>query len=141
MDKLSQARDVGSLSDRGRLQNRIAGYFVVILGEVTDERYRDEVQHDRIDHFMRSKLRLQHSRYRCPGGADKNRSHTTKRHKQPGRQVCKRDSHPCCGKGCDIKLSFGADVKETAAESDEYCKASEDQWRRVEERVANTVWP
>jgi hypothetical protein len=40
--------------------------LVMILREVTDERDRDEVQHDRVDNFVRSKPCFQDSRNGAP---------------------------------------------------------------------------
>jgi len=65
-NKSTKMRDVSAWSNRRSLQYRIARDFVMILGEVTDERDRDEVQHDRVDNFVRSKPCFQDTRNGAP---------------------------------------------------------------------------
>src|SRR5690349_21177182 len=55
-NKLAEPRDVGAPTDRRAFQNRIALFPVVILREITDQRDGDEVQHDRVDYFVRTKI-------------------------------------------------------------------------------------
>src|SRR6185295_6088547 len=53
-DEVAEPRNMGTLTNLCRLHNRVARLFVMVLNEVTDESDADEVQHDRIDNFMRA---------------------------------------------------------------------------------------
>ena len=58
-----------AFTDRSRLQDRVTDNFVVILREVADQRDGDEVQHDRVDDFVRAKARFQHTGNGAPESA------------------------------------------------------------------------
>ena len=62
-------REIRAWTRRRGLHDRIAGNLVVILGEVTQQGDRDEVQHDRVDDFMRSELRFQQTWNASPNRA------------------------------------------------------------------------
>src|SRR5215510_1907725 len=110
-NEFAEMRDVGARPDHGSLHYRVAGNFVVILREVTDERDRDEVQHNRVDDFVRSELRFQDSGDTAPNRAGQDRSRTAQRNQEPRTQVGQSDSHPRCRKRRDVELTFGADVE------------------------------
>ena len=100
-----------ALTNRHRLHNRIAGNFVVILREVTDQRDGDEVQHDRVDDFMRAKPRFQDAGNRAPERAHQDRSHKTQRNQAATELVRECDSDPRGRERGDVELSFSADVE------------------------------
>src|SRR5947209_952315 len=64
-------------ADRRGLHDRVAGNLVMILSEVTEQRDRDEVQHDRVDDFMRSELRFEYPRDASPNCSRANRGDAT----------------------------------------------------------------
>ena len=140
-NEFTQRRNVCVYADGHRLQNRIAFLFIVILREVTDKRDGDEVQHDRVDDFMRAKLCFQDTRNRGPERAAEYGGGEAERNQKPRRQVCESDSDPRGCEGGDVELAFGADVEESAAEADENSEAGEDQRRGVKECVADAVGP
>src|SRR5207248_3899087 len=51
------------------------------------------------------------------------------------------ESDPCRGKRGNVKLSFSADVEQSAAKRNGDRQAGEDQRRRIEQCVANPVRP
>src|SRR6185503_15545689 len=98
-------------ADHRGLQNRVAALFVVILRKVTDQRHRNEVQHDRVDDLVRSKSRFQNARNRPPKGATEYRGEEAERNEQPWAEICELNSNPCCRERGDVELTFGADVE------------------------------
>src|SRR5207253_8468530 len=80
-NEFSQPSDVRARTNLSRLHNRITGNLVMILREVTYQRDGDEVQHDRVDDFMRSELRFEYSRDASPNCSRANRGDATHRHK------------------------------------------------------------
>ena len=52
---------------------------------------------------------------------------------KPGRSVGEDNSDPGSGKSRHVELAFGADVQQTATESDQDRKSGEDQGRGIEE--------
>ena len=71
--ELAQARDVSSPTDRNRLHDRITGRLVVVLHEVTQQRHGEEVQHDRVDDFVRTEARFEYAGNCSPNSAADNR--------------------------------------------------------------------
>ena len=69
-------------SDFSRLHDRIAGYLVMILRQIAAESDRNEVQHDRVDNFMRSKLRFQDAGNATPDRTSADRGDETERQQQ-----------------------------------------------------------
>ena len=76
----AETRDVSAPTDCRRLQNWIAGHFVMVLREVADQRDCYEIQHDRVDYFVRSEARFQNSGYSAPDGAHSNRRNNQNEH-------------------------------------------------------------
>src|SRR5688572_15707210 len=117
---------MGILPDLSRLHDRVARDLVEILCEVTDQRYRDKVEHDRVDHLVRAELCFEDSRDRSPNAACNNGGYHTQQDQQNGWQAIPRPvlflakdrnhgaakfyADPCrCERG-DIKLALGTDV-------------------------------
>src|ERR1700752_1245594 len=113
----------------------------MVLSEITDQSDRNEVQHDRVDDFMRTKLCFENTGNRTPQPTNENRGQKTHRNEKPGRQIREGDTDPGGRKCCDVKLTFSSDVEETTAEPDEHCKTSKNQWSRMKQCVANAIWP
>ena len=130
----------------------------MILREVTAEGDRDEVQHDRVDDFMRSKLRFQNAGNASPDRARSNSGDETERNQKNNREIrnrriydvagrrlnkdaAKLDTYPRSGKCADIQLSFGADVQQAATKRESDCQSGKNQRRGIEKRVANAHRP
>src|SRR2546421_9727879 len=111
--------EICAWADWRGLHDRVARNLVTILREVTEQRDRDKVQHDRVDNFMRSELCFENSGDAAPDCAGRDRRDAAQRQKHDCRQVKKgRDrgiawvlnaeleSDPCRGKRGNIKLAL-----------------------------------
>src|ERR1019366_5646933 len=56
---LIELRNISGRADRRRLHNWVPRYLEVVLGKIADQCDTDKVEHDRIDHLVRSKPRAQ----------------------------------------------------------------------------------
>src|ERR1043165_1682579 len=119
-------RNVCAFTDRRRFRHRIAPNLVVTLRELTGEHDGDEVQHDRVDNFMRAELCFQHTWNPAPHRTGEYGSQTAERNQQPRREIRELDSHPCSRKRCDVELSLRADVKKAATKADKNRETCED---------------
>src|SRR4051812_25905803 len=110
-------------TDWRSLQNRIAGNLVAILREIAEQCDRDEVQHDRVDDFVRSEPGFKHAGNSAPDRAGGDRGDATQGHQHDRRQMkewCdgrvpwvlrpEFESNPGRRKGRYVKLTLGADV-------------------------------
>src|ERR1700674_1949998 len=123
------------------LHDWIAGLLVMVLREITDQRDADEVQHDGVDNFMRSKSCFQDPGYCPPNATGQNGSQKAKRYEQPCRALGQGNANPGCGKRCHIELTFSANVEQSTTKSNQHRKPGEDQGRRIKERVTDAVGP
>src|SRR6267142_3633028 len=140
-NKLAQPRDMCALSNRNCLHDWIARRFIVVLRKVTKECYGQEVQHDRVDDFVRSEACLQDPGNRTPHAASHHCGQKTHGDQKPRGQISERDSDPRGRESSDIKLPFGSNVEQAATESNEHGKAGENQWGRIKKCVAYSDGP
>src|SRR2546423_10378545 len=116
----------------------------MILGEVTEQRERNEVQHDGGDDFVRSELRFEYARDAAPDRPGDNRGDAAQRHQNNRGQMSDRrnksvsrircaelKTDPGSRKRCHVKLSFSANIQETTAKSYGHRETREDQRRRI----------
>ena len=148
-NKSTQRRQVRMRANRRCLHDRIAGNLVMILGEVAQERDRDEVQHDGVDYFMRSELCFEQTRNAAPNCAGDDRHDTAQWKQDKRRQVSdgrnydlpragiddgnstQLNSHPGRGEGRKVKLALGAYIQKATAKRDGDSQTSEDQRRCI----------
>jgi hypothetical protein len=102
---------VRTVADGRRLHDGVTALFVVILDEITYKGDGDEVQHDRVDNFVRAKSCFQNSRNCGPERAAKYCREKAEWNQQPRREVRELDSHPSGCKCGDVELALGADVE------------------------------
>ena len=139
-------RNMCGFANRRGLQNRVARNFVMILRKIADQRDGDEIQHDRVDNFVRAEFRLQNSRNRAPDAARRQSpsKYRAARAKSPASCIhdqltscaeniddrsAEFDADPRRRKRGDIKLTFRADIQKTAAKRDRDRQTRKDQRR------------
>ena len=97
---------------------------------------RDPVEHDRRDHLVRARGRLQEAGDPRPDRARERRGGDPEqdvRQRRPAREV---DADPVRDDQPDEVLALSADVEEAAAEREGDREAGEDQRRRRQQRLA-----
>ena len=127
--------------DRMSLKNQIAGILEVRLRQGAGETCRNEIHHDRVDHFVRAEPGFQNAGNSGPYRSGKDRRGACKRNEHPRREIREREADPCRGQCRNRELAFCADVEQAAAETDCDRQTGEDQGSSVEQGVANTVRP
>ena len=140
-DDLADTRDVCAVADGQGFENRITLLLEICLRQSARDTHGNEIHHDRIDDFMRTKSSFQHTRNSCPKRSTGDGYQTRERNEHPCRTIREGNSGPGRGKCRDGKLAFSTNVQQPATESHSDGQSGKDERRRIEQRVADAVWP
>ena len=105
------------------------------LTSQTPDPERDPVEHDRRDHLVGARRRLQQAGDAAPHRAGRARPDHAEHDVQQRRHRVERRAEPDRHVGADEVLALAADVEQAAAERERHRQAGEDQRRRDDQRL------
>ena len=122
--------------DRLRVTNDADG---IPLQDKEDDLEGNVIQHDRGNHLVRTKPRLQHAWNESPEAADEHARREDDQHEERCRDA-ERPHEDCNNRGAESaknELTLGAHVEDASPEGDRDRKASKDEWRCIHQRLSD----